>query len=469
MKLYTYGGETAAQALKTAQSKHGEDALVVKTKEIRKKTMTQPGLYEIVVAVETDELEGNTFELQPEEEIKPKNSVQKRLDDILAKNMEKKKKDSKNPYEDVTIQLSDAVREISKIAGMERPKSPPKKESVIIPETPKTLDLRLENKIFQKQEDRALSQQNDTKELKHIKTELDKINDKIKLIQNMFWDEKGPKNEGLQIPQEFAEIYRIAKNSGMNRAHLDEIMKLSLELMPLKMRENSLTIKRYFREVLRKMIYCRSEHLDMGNKKIIMLVGPTGVGKTTTLAKLAARYSKMLDKKYKVGIITLDTYRIGALEQLTWYARKMKISIETVIEPEDFLKEIDTLRYCDYILVDTAGHSQHDKQKINMLKKFIHNDYKIDITLVLSATTKYEDLKDIYQSFGELDIDTLIFSKLDESRGLGNLFSLVYESKKPVSYLSVGQEVPMDLVVATNDYLVDCMLDGFSNSNRASK
>lgn len=468
MKLYTYGGETAAQALKTAQSKHGEDALVVKTKEIRKKTLTQPGLYEIVVAVEND----NEIELAEEVE-KPKNSIQKRLDEILEKNMDKKKKPTKNFDDDVTIQLSDAVREISKIAGMERPnttrtiQNPPK--SVILPEVSKNLDLRLENKILQRQEDIAISRQNDTKEFKQLKTELDKINDKIKLIQNMFWDEKGPKNSGLQIPQEFAEIYRIAKNSGMNKIHLDEIMKLSLELMPLKMRENSLTIKRYFREVLRKMIYCRSEHLDAGSKKIIMLVGPTGVGKTTTLAKLAARYSKMLDKKYKVGIITLDTYRIGALEQLTWYARKMKISIETVIEPEDFLKEIDTLRYCDYILVDTAGHSQHDKQKINMLKKFINNDYKIDVTLVLSTTTKYEDLRDIYQSFGELEIDTLIFSKLDESKGLGNLFSLVYESKKPVSYLSVGQEVPMDLLVATNDYLVDCMLDGFINPTRDMK
>ncbi|MDO7252659.1 flagellar biosynthesis protein FlhF [Helicobacter cappadocius] len=463
MKLYTYGGETAAQALKTAQSKHGEDALVVKTREIRKKTMTQPGLYEIVVAVEND----NQIELAEDEENvqKPKNSIQKRLDEILEKSMDKKKKPIKALDDDVTIQLSDAVREISKIAGMERPAA----KAVIVPEVSKSLDLRLENKILQRQEDRAISKQNDTKEFKQLKTELDKINDKIKLIQNMFWDEKGPKNEGLQIPQEFAEIYRIAKNSGMNKIHLDEIMKLSLELMPLKMRENSLTIKRYFREVLRKMIYCRNEHLDAGNKKIIMLVGPTGVGKTTTLAKLAARYSKMMDKKYKVGIITLDTYRIGALEQLTWYARKMKISIETVIEPEDFLKEIDTLRYCDYILVDTAGHSQHDKQKINMLKKFINNDYKIDIALVLSATTKYEDLRDIYQSFGELDIDTLIFSKLDESRGLGSLFSLVYESKKPVSYLSVGQEVPMDLLVATNDYLVDCMLDGFTNPVREVK
>lgn len=467
MKLYTYGGETAAEALKTAQSKHGEDALVVKTKEIRKKTMTQPGLYEIVVAVEQDEEESSTQNEVPQEEL-PKNSVQKRLDEIMQKNLVKKKKDSSSyaNMSDVSLQLSSAVREISKIAGVKKEQS--KQEVIITPEISKNLDLRAENRILHRQDELNLARQSETKELKQIKTELDKLNDKIKLIQNMFWDEKAPRNDLAAIPQEFAEIYRIAKNSGMNKIHLDEIMKLSLELMPLKMRENSLTTKRYFREVLRKMIYCRNEHLDIGNKKIIMLVGPTGVGKTTTLAKLAARYSKMLDRKYKVGIITLDTYRIGALEQLTWYARKMKVSIETVIEPEDFLKEIDNLRYCDYILVDTAGHSQHDKQKINMLKKFVNNDYKIDITLVLSATTKYEDLRDIYQAFSEFDIDTLIFSKLDESKGLGNLFSLVYESKKPVSYLSIGQEVPIDLMVASNDFLVDCMLDGFKNPRKES-
>lgn len=116
--------------------------------------------------------------------------------------------------------------------------------------------------------------------------------------------------------------------------------------------------------------------------------------------------------------------------------------------------------------MDTTGHSQYDKEKIAGLKEFIDGGYNIDVSLVLSVTTKYEDMKDIYDSFGVLGIDTLIFTKLDESRGLGNLFSLVHESQKPISYLSVGQEVPMDLKVATNEYLVDCMLDGFSNPNK---
>ncbi len=461
MKLYTYGGESAAEALKIAQDKHGEDALVVKTREVRKKTLNQPGLYEIIVAVEED----------VQKEV-PKNSIQKRIDEIkeqsyIPKNTYNAPKPTPKPSitrevfelkeedEDVSLELSSAIEEMKKIIP-----TPPPKSSI------RDLDTRFESKLAQKEEERAKKEQTENKEFKLIKGELDKINDKIKLIQNMFWEEKTP---NTQIPQEFAEIYRIAKSSGMYSTHLDEIMQLSLELMPLKMRENSVTIKRYFREVLRKMLYCRNENLELNGKKIIMLTGPTGVGKTTTLAKLAARYSKLLDKKYRVGIITLDTYRIGALEQLTWYARKMKISIETVIEPEDFLREIDTLRYCDIILVDTAGHSQHDKQKINQLKRFVQNDYKIDIALVLSATTKFEDLRDIYHSFGELEIDSFIFSKLDESKGLGNLFSLAYETKKPISYLSVGQEVPTDLCVATNDYLADCLLDGFYNPNKGRK
>ncbi len=440
MKLYTYSGETTAEALKLAQSEHGHNALVVKAKEIRKKTLTQPGLYEVVVAVDQDA---------------PKNNnVQQRLENIRQPTKE-------DPQDSVAVELSETIKEMRKLAGVEKENSQEKQDTLNASEglakiaQASLLDAKKRLEENPKKQDEALHS---------IKGELNKINDNLKLIQNMVWSEE--KEQNFIIPHEFAEIYRLAKVSGMAKVHLDEIMRLSLELMPVKMRENSVTVKRYFREVLRKMIYCRHEGLDLNYKKILMLVGPTGVGKTTTLAKLAARYSKMLDKKYKVGILTLDTYRIGAVEQLVWYAKKMKISIETVMDTQDFDREMQALEYCDVVLIDTTGHSQHDSKKIENLKKFTENGYKIDTTLVLSLTTKYEDLKDIYQAFSPLEIDSLIFTKLDESRGFGNLFSLVYESKKPISYLSIGQEVPMDLLVASNDYLVDCMLDGFIHPGR---
>ncbi len=476
MKLYTYSGETPPEALKKAQNAHGDEALIIDSREIRKKTLTEPGLYEVVVAVQEQEI-------QQEKEIitQRSNSIQQRLDEIAQKELERKRTQKKlDVFDDnISRQLSRAVKEISELSNeidsedikldfsqnaTNHIRSNNSLQTINQPivqqasSTLETLNKRIGTKLQEKQ-----SGLENTEELRGIKQELDKLNDKLKLIQNMVWEDRSPKNEGLNIPHEFAEIYRIAKTSGIIKNHLDAIMSLSLELMPLKMRENSLTIKRYFREVLRKMIYCRPESKDM-TKKIMMLVGPTGVGKTTALAKLAARFS--LEKKAKVGIITLDSYRIGALEQLEWYAERMRISIQMVMAPEDFLKALDSLRYCDYILVDTAGRSQNDSEKISQIKKYLQGDYKINTSLVMSATTKFEDLKDIYDAFGILNIDTLIFSKLDESRGLGNIFSLAYETKKPISYFSVGQEVPTDLVVATNEALVDWLLDGFINPNK---
>lgn len=491
-------GDTPAQALKKAQETFGSDILLVENKEIRKKSLAQPGLYEIVIAVDEIESKTDTQSTEPKAESStdlaqqiPQNSVQKKLDEIAEKKMAKKRQEANKPriYDEVTLQLSNAVKEISQIANV--PSNMPESPS-IIPQTPspsipspnaarpyptsttttnkpskaqimQKLDERANERIQDLQQTRLEQHINERLELKEIKSELDDLNDKLKIIQNMLWEEKSPKNEGINIPQEFAEIYRIAKSSGMSREHLDTIMQLSLELMPLKMRSSSTTIKRYFREVLRKMIYCRSENLNNESKKIMMLVGPTGVGKTTTLAKLAARYSLMLNKRYRVGVITLDTYRLAAVDQLMAYARMMKLSIDTVVEPEELPKAIDSLKHCDYILIDTAGHSQHDRGKLQNIKSYLNTDYKIDISLVLALNAKYEDLKDTYNAFSELNIDTLIFSKLDESRNFGNMFSLVYDTKKPISYLSIGQGVPNDLILASNDYLVDCLLDGFKS------
>ncbi len=359
MKFYTYSGETAAEALKIAQSHHGVDTLVFKTQEIRKKTLTSSGLYEIVVAVE-------------EEENKPPKAP------LIPESLY----DEEMSEEDVVMQLSSTVEEMRKLAGVSssqrhytfsKNKTPLEKDA---PLEDAPLEASKQDALLQALKDEADYKKErkekeikQEEEIKDINLQLSKIRDSLKLIQNMFWDEKNPNS--VNIPQEFAEIYKLAKQSGMKPSHLDEIMQLSLELMPLRMRENSVTIKRYFREVLRKMILCRPEDLNLRQKRILMLVGPTGVGKTTTLAKLAARYSRMLTKKYKVGIITLDNYRIGALEQLSWYANKMKMSIEAVIDAKDFAKEIEALEYCDFILVDTTGHSQYDKEKIAGLKEFI--------------------------------------------------------------------------------------------------
>lgn len=448
IKTVTFEVDTPAQLLKKIEAEFGGDAMVINTKEVRKKSPTEPALYEVVVAIKEEGQEASASEVTEDSE------VEKELKEFEKEEAPKEKKEvveeKKESDDDVLLSLSKAVKQIKQISNIAE--STP---NVSRRDTPKS-----EAKVFTQTGEKK----EDFKELKLIKNEIGKLSDKIKILQNMVWDNSEPNREGVIIPGEFAEIYRIAKNSGMAKEHLDAIMKLTLEHMPLKMRENSETIKRYFQVLLRKMIPTRMESsLSTSNKKIMMLVGPTGVGKTTTLAKLAARYSYMLEKKYKVGIVTLDTYRIAAVEQLMQYAKMMRLGIEAVVDPPEFVSAINSLRHCDYILIDTVGSSQHDKDKIDKLREFITQDFhtSIDVNLVISANTKLEDLKEIYESFSVLDINTFILTKLDETKGFGNIFSIIYETKKPVNYFSVGQEVPDDLMLASSDFLVECLLNGF--------
>jgi flagellar biosynthesis protein FlhF len=387
----------------------GDDALIVSNREIKRKTLTTPGLYEIVVKVE-DEVNSS-------------------------------KKEKKNSLEnDVLLKISEAAKEINSISKDKFSKDKFSKD-------------KFQNKTN--------NINTNIVEIKELQKEIKEITNNMKLLQATVWDLNAPKRDNLIIPPEFSEIYAVAKNSDMNKVHLDEIMELTLKHMPVKMRKSPVTIKRYFNTLLKKMIPIRHEkEFAVGQKKIMMFVGPTGVGKTTTIAKLAARYAFKKHRKYKVGIITLDTYRIGAVEQLMTYARMMKLSIEAVVDPEDFSEALYKLKNNDIILIDTVGSSQHDKDKVDRLNQFINVSTfaSIDVNLVMSATTKYEDLKDIYNNFSILPIDTCIFTKLDETITLGNIFSLIYNVKKPVSYLSIGQEVPDDLMVADSDYLVNKIL-----------
>jgi len=429
MKILTFMGRTPSEALKKAKMEIGDDGLLIETKEIRKKALGKEALYEIVIGIDEDMLP----------------STYKKAPRPLSK-----QHPIKQESQDVLFDLSSAAEQIQKVSQVttEDPlaqfMSPPKHErttSIIPPHEPK--------------------------ELKEIKSEINKLTDKVKIIQNMFWDEKSPDIES-QIPSEFAEIYRLASQSGMNKDHLDELMKITLEHMPFKMRENSVTVKRYFQTILRKMVPIRREPtLNVGSKKVIMLVGPTGVGKTTSIAKLAARYSFLMQKKHKVGLVVLDTYRIGAVEQLMQYARMMKLGIETVVDPPEFTSALESLRYCDYILIDTMGSSPYDKGKIEKIYECLNantTEYDVEVVLVMPSSIKYEDLKVTYDNFSTLGVDTLMFTKLDETRGFGNIFSLGYETKKPISYFSVGQEVPEDLVCASSDFLVECLLNGFNRS-----
>lgn len=179
--------------------------------------------------------------------------------------------------------------------------------------------------------------------------------------------------------------------------------------------------------------------------KYIFFVGPTGVGKTTTIAKIAS--TLRLTKKTKVALITADTYRIAAVSQLETYANILGIPLEVIYAPEEMEQVMDKLKDFDLVLVDTAGRSHHNKEQMDDIKSLL--DYvpeaNREVYLVLSAATKYRDLVKITKIYNEITKFFLVFTKLDETDTIGNIFNIRMLTGASLSYATWGQNVPDDI------------------------
>ena len=192
------------------------------------------------------------------------------------------------------------------------------------------------------------------------------------------------------------------------------------------------------------------------NPKIIALIGATGVGKTTTLAKLAARF--VLEKGMNVALITADTYRISAVEQLKTYSDIIGLTLEIVYSPSDLKAAIGKHRDKDLILIDTAGRSQHNDFQLNELRELLAVDPNIEKHLVLSATTKYKDAVDIIRKFSLCAPDRVLFTKVDETSSIGTVVNLIHEYPIMLSYFTNGQSVPEDIIPASSRGLAELLL-----------
>ena len=197
------------------------------------------------------------------------------------------------------------------------------------------------------------------------------------------------------------------------------------------------------------------------NPKVVFFIGPTGVGKTTTIAKIASKFS--VEEKKKVALLTADTYRIAAAEQLRTYANILEVPFRVIYSVDEMESALRDFVNFDYILVDTAGHShQNVTQKENM-NAFIHSlDGKVEkeVHLVLSATTKYRDLLSIADTYTDMTSYKIIFTKLDETTTLGNLLNLKLYTGASMSYVTCGQNVPDDIEVFNPQKTVKNLLGG---------
>ncbi|MEC9475597.1 MAG: hypothetical protein VX764_01020 [Planctomycetota bacterium] len=193
-----------------------------------------------------------------------------------------------------------------------------------------------------------------------------------------------------------------------------------------------------------------------GSPRIVALVGPTGVGKTTTLAKLASHFH--LVEKKRVGLVTLDSYRIGAIEQLRRFAEILGLPLKTVMSPGAAKEAIDGFSDCDLILVDTAGRSQRDMDRLGEVRDSIANIDEIEVHLCLSLGAAPEAVLATAESFRVVGYDRIIFTKRDESYKKGFLWDLFGIVPACVSYITCGQEVPEDITEATRDDIKDMIL-----------
>lgn len=209
----------------------------------------------------------------------------------------------------------------------------------------------------------------------------------------------------------------------------------------------------YLKACMRKKVYERIKVKDpLAAKGVVAFVGPEGVGKTTTIAKLAAHHA--LKGKKRMALLTMDTYRIAAAEQLKVYGKLIGVPVEVARDVRELKSFMSSHRDKDLLLVDTAGRNQKDASRMNELKLLADECPEMKFNLVLNSQTRDESMYESVKGFGSLPIDSLSFTRLDEGSSHGSILNAMVLAQKPIAYLSTGSRVPEDIETASRERLL---------------
>ena len=249
--------------------------------------------------------------------------------------------------------------------------------------------------------------------------------------------------------REFMSFIKLMYNTLINN-EVDEKYANELVAEIEKIKKPGITIDHLISNIYQRLILKFGETGKItpgeGSAKIVFFIGPTGVGKTTTIAKIASRFS--VNRKKKVALVTTDTYRIKAAEQLRTYADILEVPFRVAYNGDDMTDALNEFKEYDYIFVDTAGYSPKDAQKRREMKQLLDEAEKIskiEAYLVLSVTTKYRDLITICDLYKEMTDYKLIFTKLDETDTYGNMLNIRCRTDTEIAYVTNGQDVPDDI------------------------
>lgn len=264
-----------------------------------------------------------------------------------------------------------------------------------------------------------------------------------------------------RLPETLKALNKKFNAQGITAEVQSEIMAKLMLVLEQHPNTSEDKIKALAKREIIKLVNVHKKRPSRRKADIICFIGPTGVGKTTTIAKIAADY--LLSEDKKVGLITSDTYRIAAVEQLKTYAGILNIPIRVVESSVDLSAAMDDLSDCDIILMDTAGRNYQQKQYIDDLKQMLPDKKEIQINLVLSLTSKYEDMKKIIDNFQTIVMDQLILTKKDETSSSGAILNLIYHYSIPIRYIANGQNVPDDILTVTPELIANFVLEEDEN------
>ncbi|MCK8816512.1 flagellar biosynthesis protein FlhF [Natroniella sulfidigena] len=282
------------------------------------------------------------------------------------------------------------------------------------------------------------------------------------MMDNLMGEMKNNRQQKLSLAsnQNLQELIDALLELGISHDMASELASKVVRQLGAYTLEDQEMIKEILQEELAKQLdNIEPIQLEDGRTKVVALVGSTGVGKTTTLAKLAANFALFENKK--VGLITADTYRISAVDQLKTYSEIIDLPLEVVFTPQELVTAIEKYQGYDLVLIDTAGRSQNNQVHMSELKSFIKKAPIDEVYLVLSATTKIVDMMEVIDIYQKIDLDKLIITKIDETNSLGVIFEIMAKIEKPLSYVTLGQDVPEDIKIAESDELAADIIKGF--------
>lgn len=346
------------------------------------------------------------------------------------------------------------------LASVNRAQEQAESEQPVLKEEPAESVSVAEEKLVSVESDaEQLSSEKETETASEDATDLDVKEQEILDLQNQLEEMKSMlvemsrnKDEAGGIPN----LQRAMEAQGISQ-HVLEDMISKLNGTEILAPQNSVKALKALEKYVRKAIRIANGITLYSDKpKIVALIGPTGVGKTTTLAKIAAKF--VLEEGAKVALITADTYRISAVEQLKTYSDILGLPLEIVYNPQALQEAIEKHRDKQLILLDTAGRSQYNAYQMKELSELLNIDADIEKHLVMSATTKTSDGLELLDNFSLCKPDRVIFTKVDETKTHGIILNILHRRKAALSYLTNGQSVPDDIEPASIEKLAELLL-----------